>query len=163
GRLAAAGLRADAGTAVGLWRRHRELLEDVQLTETPEASAFLRSLAERRRDLFLLLTGRPFTPVGPGPPREAGPPRPSPPAARPRAADELVAALATDEARLAHPVAEAVAAVGRAQTDPVLSGAIEAARRRLERALAEPPDLVAARRQVAAEVHAVATPPAPLG
>lgn len=173
GRLDVCGAHAWAGSAVALWRQQRDLLEDVLLPDTAEAGEFLRCLTERRRDLFLLVAARSRTltwrcPAGEEKPlrqfvtavnRQGG--RPGDGAAdRLQAADALLAELRRRDT--ARPQEAARAALDRAEADRRLAGAVAAARARLDRARQEPAELVAARRQAAAETAAVSTPPAPL-
>jgi hypothetical protein len=186
GRLAVDGARATVGQAPVLWRRHRGLLADVLLSGAPDAEAFLTCLTERRPELFLLLAARSSTFVWPCPPGEERPLRRLAAAvnrqarqatdlqaadlqaadltdARPRAAGEALAGVTSGDGARGPAIAEARQAVSRAHADPLAARAIDEARRALERAEAEPPELVAAHRQAAAELHAIATPPAPLG
>jgi hypothetical protein len=170
GQLPIDGARAWAESAVALWRQHRDLLVDVLLLETPEADAFLRCLTERRRDLFLLLAARPSALLWHCPAGEEKPlrrfvaalnRRAEPAAAgleeRLRVADELRAELA-GEVRSWPARAEAVAAA-RAEAEARRDEAVEEARRRLDAARREPPELVAARQAVSAELRSVATAP----
>jgi hypothetical protein len=175
GRLPADGAGAAVGPAVALWRERREAVHDLLLPESQEADAFLRCLCERRRDLFLLLETRSRTLLWHCPPGEEKPLRQFAAAVNreaSRAADAHVTMLRAVEelrARLdgrsraaADQVAEAEAALANAERDERVSAAVEAARRRLEEARGEPPELIAARQRAAAEVRAVSTPPTPL-
>ncbi|HSR22995.1 MAG TPA: hypothetical protein VLW53_05565 [Candidatus Eisenbacteria bacterium] len=173
GHLPADGARAWAASAVALWRQHRDLLEDLVLLETPEGDAFLRCLTERRRDLFLLLAARSRTALWHCPAGEEKPLRrfvtavngPGAPAAaavedRLRAAEALWTELARD-GRVRPSRAEAVEAA-RAEAEARMDETVAGARRRLDEARREPPELVAAREAASVELRAVATPPRPL-
>jgi len=175
GHLPAQGARAAVASAVALWRQHRDLLQDLLAPETDEAGAFLRCLSERRRDLFLLLETRSRTILWHCPPGEEKPlrrfgsaverqaPRAMEPArARLQAAEAVFAELAGRGGATASAVTAAQAAVAGAEAGGQLTAGVEAARRRLELAAGEPPELVAARQRVADEVRAVSTPPPPL-
>lgn len=172
GHLPVTGAGAAVGSAVALWRERRDCLQDLVLLESPETEAFLRCLAERRRDQFLLLTTRSRTVLWHCPPGEEKPLRQfatalnqqatraaAPAEKRLRAAEELLQELAT---RGGDEVAEAQAAAERAEAERRAAAGVEAARRRLAEARAEPPELLAARHRAASEVQAVSTPPAPL-
>jgi hypothetical protein len=172
GRLPADGASAGVGTAVALWREQRERLQDVLVLDAQEAEAFMRCFTERRRDLFLLLVTRARTVLWHCPPGEEKPLRQFATAVNQqasRAAETAEARLRTaDELRLRlagrgdDELAEAQAALERAEADERMAAAVEAAQRRLEEARGEPPALVAARRRAADEVQAVSTPPPPL-
>jgi hypothetical protein len=175
GRLATAGLSAIAGSAVALWRQRRSLLHDVALLETAESEAFLCCLTERRRDRFLLLAGRSRIVLWHCPPGEEKPLRhlvtevnrqaaaaAGPAAQRQQRAAEVLAQLTSREDRTSGPAASASRALAAAEADPELTRRLEAARRRLERAIADPPELVAARQTATSELRAVTTPPLPL-
>ncbi|HEY4025613.1 MAG TPA: hypothetical protein VGO86_04200, partial [Candidatus Dormibacteraeota bacterium] len=162
GRLATSGLRAAAGSAVTLWRQRRDLLQDLVLLETAEAQDFLRCLSERRRDLFVLLNGRSHSLLWRCPPGLEKPLRQLVTAVNRRssAAVEVPAQVTGGDDRTSEAVAAARQALGRVEAE---SGrALEAARQRLERAMAEPPELAAAHQAIASELRAVATPPRPL-
>jgi hypothetical protein len=164
GHLAVDGASAWTGSAVALWRDHRDLLQDAVLLETPETDDFLSCLSERRRDQFLLLSARSRTLLWHCPPGEEKPLR------------RLVTAVNRQSSAAAATAAErldAAAAVvadcqrppeqGPAAEDGRLAAAVEEARQRLEEARREPKALLVARELAAAETGAVATPPAPLG
>jgi hypothetical protein len=172
GRLPLTGASAAVGSAIALWRGHRDRLEDLLLLESPEAEAFLGCLSERRRDQFLLLATRSRTLLWRCPPGDEKPLRQFATAVNRLAARatgpederlrtfealrEELAALAGDE------IARARTARDRVEADERGLAAVEAAWRRLQQARAEPPELMAARRRAAAEVQAVSTPPPPL-
>ncbi|HXM57130.1 MAG TPA: hypothetical protein VOB72_17150, partial [Candidatus Dormibacteraeota bacterium] len=164
GCLPTEGTCAWVASAVALWRQHRDLLLDVLVSETPQATELLHCLTARRRDLFLLLAGRNHTYTWRCPPGEEKPLHrfvtalnreaarsAEAAAARRRATDEVVAEL-----RGAPAVAEPPG------PDHRFAAAVEAARCRLDEARQEPAELVAARQRAAAETGAVATPPPPL-
>lgn len=174
GPLAAAGLRALADTAAGLWLGHRDQLIDLLLVEAPETPAFLAALAERRDGLFLLLSGSTGTVLWACP---AGQEK----AARNFAAlvaehaDEVAAARNECEAaalqadkeldgilRDRSAIEAAEADLDRIEKDPSLLGAIDAARERLERARADTPELIDARRRVSDLARRLVAPPEPL-
>ncbi len=172
GHLPLDGASASIGTAVALWREHRDLLEDMVLLEGPQAEAFLRCLSERRRDLFLLLTTRTRTILWHCPPGEERPlrrlatavnqqaGRAAPDAAaRLAAAEEVRKELAAQRSDASAAAAEAGAHLARVQADDRLTAGLEEARRRLEEARGEPPELLAARQRAAGELQAVTTPP----
>jgi hypothetical protein len=172
GRLPAAGASAVVGSAVSLWRERREVVQDLLSLESAEAWSLMRCLAERRRDLYLLLETRSRTLLWHCPPGEEKPlrgfatavNRQAGPAAQPagerlRAAEEVRSQLA---AQGGDEVAVAQAALAQAEADERATAMLEAARRRLDEARSEPPALVGARRRAATEVRAVSTPPAPL-
>jgi hypothetical protein len=175
GHLPADGAAASVGSAVVLWRESRDVLLELLLVERPETEAFMRCLAERRRDLFLLLATRSRTVLWHCPPGEERPVRQfatavnqlssraaEPSGARLRAAEDARAHLLSLAAAAAGQVAEAESALASAEADERASAGVEAARRRLHEARADPPELMAARRRAAAEVQAVSTPPPPL-
>jgi hypothetical protein len=175
GRLPAHGASASVGPAVALWREARELLQELLLVGSPEAEAFIRCFVERRYDQFLLLETRARSLLWHCPPGEEKPLRQfatvvnqqatraaEPAGERLRAAEAARVELAGSGGAAAERAAEDQATQARAEADRRGGAAVEAARRRLEEARADPPELMAARRQAAVEVLAVSTPPAPL-
>jgi len=175
GHLPAPGAAASVGSAVVLWRESRDVLQDLLLVQRPETEAFMRCLAERRRDLFLLLATRSRTVLWYCPPGDERPLRQfatavnqqsnraaEPSEERLRAAEGARVQLLSGAAAAAGQVAEAEAAVANAEADERARAGVEAARRRLHEARGDPPELMAARRRAAAEVQAVSTPPPPL-
>ena len=171
-RLPVAGLRAAVGTAEELWAAHRELVADLALSDAAGTEAVLYALTERSGEPFLFLWGRAGAAVvgcaggvaearrfaaqacelsteaarvGPGRDAEAR-----------RAEEELRAVAARrPQVRLEDEVA-------RVEADPELRRGLEEARERVERALADPPELADTRRRLIEAAREVTTPPPPL-
>lgn len=175
GHLPAGGANASVDSTVALWRAHRDLLQDLVLLDGPVAEAFRRCLSERRRDLFLLLTTRSRTILWRCPAGEEKPLRgfgravnqhasraAADAEARLRAAEELRAELAARASDVFEAAAAAREQLARVQADDRLTAAVEDARRRLQEARGEPPELLSARRRAADEMQAVSTSPATL-
>jgi hypothetical protein len=175
GRLPADGACASVGPAVVLWREAREVVQDLLVMEAPVAGEFLRCLAERRHEQFLLLATRSRTLLWSCPPGDEKPLRQfaatvnqqasrglEPAAARRAAAEKARVDLTGAAAAAADQVAEAQAALAGVEADQRAIAAVEAATRGLQEARADPQELMSARRRVAAEVLAVSTPPPPL-
>ncbi|HEY4864721.1 MAG TPA: hypothetical protein VIK45_04320 [Candidatus Dormibacteraeota bacterium] len=174
GRLPAAGLSAYADTAPQLWREHRNTLSDLVLLETPEAENFLTALSEGSATLFLLITGSTGALLWASPPgQEKGAKRFA--AVVTEHSREAIAARHEREARArkAENELEAVtrdrsgiegseAELARIEADASLLGEIDEAKQRLERARADTPDLVDARRKVQELVRKVTASPEPL-
>src|SRR5262249_33950332 len=156
--LAADGASASVASAVALWRQQRDVLLDLLVVEGDGAASFERCLTERRRDLFLLLDARSTTILWHCPPGEEKPLRRFATGVSGRAGRACAAAgergeeaervrreLAGRGTGASEAGAAARAELIRAEADGRLTTALEAARRRLERAKAEPAELVAAR------------------
>jgi hypothetical protein len=174
GRLPAAGTAAYVDTATGLWARHRDALADLVLLEAPESETFLDALTEGSASLFLLVVGPTGTALWPCPPGQ-------------EKAAQRFAAVVTDHAQDAAKVKEdrdakahraereldaitrdrssieaAEAELARVEADPGLLGAIDEARERLNRARADTPELIEARRKVMELARRLVAPPEPL-
>jgi hypothetical protein len=175
GRLPVHGACAAVGSAVSLWREHRDLLEDLVLLYGPDIESFQRCLSERRRDLFLLLDTRSRALLWHCPPGDEKPLRRlgaavngqaerggAAEAERRRLADAVRAELASERRPGVAAVARARARLAHLSSDDWLQQAMRGARQRLEWAYGEPPELLAARRWATEEIRAVCTPPAPL-
>jgi hypothetical protein len=160
GRVPAAGSLAHVDTAQALWSEHREALADLVLMEAPESETFLDALTEGSTMLFLLVIGRTGTALWPCPAgqekaaqrfatvvcdhaREAG---------RSKADRDNKARNAEDEldqvTRDRSSIEAAESELARVEADPGLLGAIDDARERLNRARADTPELIEARRKV---------------
>jgi hypothetical protein len=174
GRLPAAGSAAYVDTAQALWAERREALADLVLLEAPESEAFLDALTEGTSSLFLLVAGRTGTALWPCPPgqekaaqrfatvvcdhaREAG---------RSKADRDAKARAAEDEldqvTRDRSTIEAAEAELARVEADPGLLGSIDDARERLNRARADTPELIEARRKVLELARRLVAPPEPL-
>lgn len=175
GQLPVAGAKAAVGSAVTLWRQHRDLLEDLLLLYGPDIESFQRCLTERRRDLFLLLCTRSRTLLWHCPPGDekplrrlgaainsqaerAGPGE----ALRLRAAESVRVELVTRGRDGSSAVVKARATLASMETDEWFAESMRPVRERLEWAYGEPEDLLSARRRAREEIRAVSTPPAPL-
>jgi hypothetical protein len=171
GRLPAGGAAAYVDTAAALWSEHREALADLVLLEAPEAETFLEALTEGSAALFLLVLGRTGTALWPCPTgqekaaqrfatvvrdhaREAG-----------RAKADRDEKARAAEAELDHvtrdrsSIEAAEAELARVEADPGLLGAIDDARERLNRARADTPELIEARRKVLELARRLVAPP----
>jgi hypothetical protein len=174
GRLPVAGLAAHADTASMLWHSHRDQLSDLLLLEGPEAESFRGALTHRGSSLFLLITG-------PGGATLLSCPAGQEKAARRFAAkvsEQSVEATSSREARLAEArraedsldavirdrsqIEAAESELARTEADPRLLGAIDDARQRLERARADTPELIEARRKLLEVATRLTSPPEPL-
>ena len=171
GRVPAAGSAAFVDTASALWSEHREALADLVLLEAPEAQPFLDALAEGTSALFLLVVGRTGTALWQCPTgqekaaqrfatvvcdhaREAGRTKADRDDKARRAEDEL------DQVTRDRTTIEAAEAeLARVEADPGLLGAIDDARERLNRARADTPELIEARRKVLELARRLVAPP----
>jgi hypothetical protein len=174
GRLPVAGLAAYADTAPQLWRDHREQLSDLLLLEGPEAENFRTALTHRSAALFLLIYG------------QGGATLLSCPAGQEKAARRFAAKVTEQAAEATRarnerlelarkaeaeldaiirdrsPIDAAEADLARTEADPALLGAIDDARQRLERARADTPELIEARRKLLEIATRLTSPPEPL-
>ena len=174
GRVPAAGATAYVATAQSLWNKHRQELADLVLLEAPEAETFVEALTEGGSTLFLLVVGRTGTALWPCPTGQ-------------EKAAQRFAAVVTDHAKEAGPtetdredkarraegeldhvtrdrssIEAAEAELARVEADPGLLGAIDDARERLNRARADTPELIEARRKVLELARRMVAPPEPL-
>jgi hypothetical protein len=177
GRLSLGGLKARVDTAAALWAQRRERLQDLLLLDTSEGEAFAHALTGQPDDQFVLLEGRTRAVLWPCPAGQeeaahafAGAVRRLARRAARRAAEREAAVREAVEGAAAAAAAAAVPreerareALERLEADPDLLRPIADARERQARAREDPPDLLAARRQVAEIVQLLTTPPAPLG
>ena len=171
GRLPAAGTSAFADTALKLWRDHRQVLTDLILLEAPEAATFRDALTDGSDTLFLLVVGRTGNALWPCPPgqekaarrfavlveehaREAGQQQDER-YQEARKAEEDLDSITKDRSVIEGAEAE----LARVEADPALLGAIDDARQRLERARADTPELVEARRKVLEIARKLVAPP----
>lgn len=171
GRLPAAGSTAHVDTAQVLWSQHREALADLVLLEAPESESFLDALTEGTGSLFLLVIGRTGTALWPCPPgqekaaqrfatvvcdhaREAGRGKRERDERARQAEDEL-----DQVTRDRSSIEAAEAELARVEADPGLLGAIDDARERLNRARADTPELIEARRKVLELARRLVAPP----
>lgn len=171
GRLPAAGTRAFANTADRLWKEQREVLSDLILLEAPEAATFRDALTEGSDALFLLVIGRTGNALWPCPPgqekaagrfaalveehaREAAAEEEGRSQEARKAEDDLIHITRDHSA-----IEAAEAELARVEADPGLLGAIDDARQRLERARADTPELVEARRKVHEIARKLVAPP----
>lgn len=173
-RLPAAGLTAYADRAAALWREHREPLSDLVLLESPESENFLSALSERSGTLFLLLTCPTGAALWACPPGQENAARRfaavvnehSREASAVKEEREVKARKAENEleviTRDRSVVEAAEAELARIEADPGLLGAIDEARQRLERARADTPELIDARRKVMELARRVIASPEPL-
>jgi hypothetical protein len=174
GRLPAAGSAAHVDTAQGLWAERREALADLVLLEAPESETFLDALTEGSSALFLLVIGRTGTALWPCPQgqekaaqrfatvvcdhaREAGRTKADRDDKAQRAEDEL-----DQVTRDRSTIEAAETELARVEADPGLLGAIDDARERLNRARADTPELIEARRKVLEVARRLVAPPEPL-
>ena len=171
GRVPAAGSTAHVDTAQALWSQHREALADLVLMEAPESETFLDALTEASTALFLLVVGRTGTALWPCPPGQ-------------EKAAQRFATVVSDHAREAgrnkrdrderarqteaeldqvtrdrSPIEAAETELARVEADPSLLGAIDDARERLNRARADTPELIEARRKVLELARRLVAPP----
>jgi len=171
GRVPAAGSLAHVDTAQALWAEHREALADLVLLEAPESETFLDALTEGSSVLFLLVIGRTGTALWPCPAgqekaaqrfatvvcdhaREAGRTKADRDAKSRNAEDEL-----DQITRDRSSIETAEAELARVEADPLLLGAIDDARERLNRARADTPELIEARRKVLELARRLVAPP----
>jgi hypothetical protein len=174
GRVPAAGASAYVDTAQALWAEHRDSLADLVLLEAPEAETFLDALTEGSSALFLLVSGRTGTALWPCPTgqekaaqrfatvvcdhaREAGRTKADRDDKARRAENELDHIM-----RDRSTIEAAEAELARVEADPGLLGAIDDARERLNRARADTPELIEARRKVLELARRMVAPPEPL-
>lgn len=174
GRVPAAGAAAYVDTAQALWAEHREALADLVLLEAPESETFLDALTEGSSALFLLVVGRSGTALWPCPAgqekaasrfaavvcdhaREAGRSKSDRDDKARRAEDELDS-ITHDRSTIEAAESE----LARVEADPALLGAIDDARERLNRARADTPELIEARRKVLELARRLVAPPEPL-
>jgi len=170
----AAGSVASVDTAQALWADHREALADLVLMEAPESETFLDALTEGSSALFLLVIGRTGTALWPCPPgqekaaqrfatvvcdhaREAG--------RNKRERDERARQAEAELDQVTRDRSSIEAAeteLARVEADPGLLGAIDDARERLNRARADTPELIEARRKVLELARRLVAPPEPL-
>jgi hypothetical protein len=171
GRVPAAGAMAYVSTAPVLWHKHRQELADLVLLEAPEAETFLEALTEAGSTLFLLVVGRSGTALWPCPTgqekaaqrfatvvtehaKEAGPTEADREEKARRAENEL-----DHVTRDRSPIEAAETELARVEADPGLLGAIDDARERLNRARADTPELIEARRKVLELARRMVAPP----
>jgi hypothetical protein len=171
GRVPAAGSAAYVDTAQALWSEHREALADLVLLEAPEADSFLDAVTEGSSALFLLVVGRSGTALWPCPPgqekaaqrfatvvcdhaREAGRTKRDRDE-KARHAEEELDQVTRDRSSIEAAEAE----LARVEADPGLLGAIDDARERLNRARADTPELIEARRKVLELARRLVAPP----
>jgi len=171
GRVPAAGSTAHVDTAQVLWSEHREALADLVLMEAPESETFLDALTEASTALFLLVVGRTGTALWPCPPgqekaaqrfatvvsdhaREAGRNKRDRDE-RARAAEAELDGVTRDRSSIEAAETE----LARVEADPSLLGAIDDARERLNRARADTPELIEARRKVLELARRLVAPP----
>lgn len=174
GRVPAAGATAYVATAQSLWNKHRQELADLVLLEAPESETFLEALTEGGTTLFLLVVGRSGTALWPCPTgqekaaqrfatvvtehaKEAGPTETDREDKARRAEGEL-----DHVTRDRSSIEAAEAELARVEADPGLLGAIDDARERLNRARADTPELIEARRKVLELARRMVAPPEPL-
>jgi hypothetical protein len=174
GRVPAAGASAYVDTAQALWAEHRGALADLVLLEAPEAETFLDALTEGSSALFLLVSGRTGTALWPCPTgqekaaqrfatvvcdhaREAGRTKGDRDDKARRAENELDH-VTHDRSTIESAEAE----LARVEADPGLLGGIDDARERLNRARADTPELIEARRKVLELARRMVAPPEPL-
>ncbi len=174
GRVPAADAAAHVATARSLWAKHRQELADLVLLEAPESEAFLEALTEGGSTLFLLVVGRTGTALWPCPTgqekaaqrfatvvaehaKEAGPAE----AEREERARKVEGEL-EQVTRDRSSIEAAEAELARVEADPRLLGAIDDARDRLNRARADTPELIEARRKVLELARRMMAPPEPL-
>ena len=171
GRVPAAGSTALVNTAQALWAERREALADLVLLEAPESETFLDALTEASSSLFLLVIGRTGTALWPCPPgqekaaqrfatvvcdhaREAGRTK-ADRDAKARGTEEELDQVTRDRSSIEAAEAE----LARVEADPGLLGAIDDARERLNRARADTPELIEARRKVLELARRLVAPP----
>jgi hypothetical protein len=174
GRFPAAGSAAYVDTAASLWASHRQALADLVLLEAPEAETFLDARTEGSAALFLLVVGRTGTALWPCPTgqekaaqrfatvvsdhaREAGRSK-SDRDSKAKQAEEELDTVTRDRSSIEAAEAE----LARVEADPKLLGAIDDARERLNRARADTPELIEARRKVLELARRMVAPPEPL-
>jgi hypothetical protein len=175
GVIATAGLAVHVDTAAALWRDHREPIADLlAVLDTPDAEAFRDALTHRGRDLVILILGGTGTTLLSCPAgqelaarRFAGSVRDhAMVAARAKAdrqaradrADQELTAISGDRSAIEGAESE----LARVEADPGLQGAIDDARRRLEGARAETPEVLEARRKLHELALRLVAPPDPL-
>jgi hypothetical protein len=174
GRVPAAGAAAYVDTAQTLWTERRDALADLVLLEAPESETFLDALTEGSGALFLLVVGRTGTALWPCPQgqekaaqrfamvvsdhaREAGKVKADRDGKSRQAEDEL------DQVTHDRSTIEAAEVeLARVEADPGLLGSIDDARERLNRARADTPELIEARRKVLELARRMVAPPEPL-
>lgn len=174
GRLPSAALRAFADSAEALWRQHREALADLVLVGAPETEAFLTALTERSPALFLLFLGPAAKALCASPRNQAEEARRFA-AMVTRQGEEAKAAnqerdvkIREAEADLERTVQDrssverAESELARLEADPGLLGAIDASRRRLDRARGDTPELISARRRLVEVAQQLIASPEPL-
>jgi len=171
GRVPAAGAAAYVDTAQALWAEHREALADLVLLEAPESETFLDALTEGSSALFLLVSGRTGTALWPCPTgqekaaqrfatvvcdhaREAGKTKSDRDDKSRRAENEL-----DHVTRDRSSIEAAESDLAQVDADPSLLGAIDDARQRLNRARADTPELIEARRKVHELARRLTSPP----
>ncbi len=171
GRVPAAGSTAHVDTAQVLWSEHREALADLVLMEAPESETFLDALTEASTALFLLVVGRTGTALWPCPPgqekaaqrfatvvsehaRESGRNKRDRDERARQAEGELDQVM-----RDRSSIEAAETELARVEADPSLLGAIDDARERLNRARADTPELIEARRKVLELARRLVAPP----
>lgn len=174
GRVPAAGAAAHVASAQTLWAKHRQELADLVLLEAPESETFLEALTEGGSTMFLLVVGRTGTALWPCPTgqekaaqrfatvvaehaNEAGPTEEER-AEKGRRTERELEHVTRDRS----PIEAAEAELARVEADPGLLGAIDDARERLNRARADTPELIEARRKVLELARRMVAPPEPL-
>jgi hypothetical protein len=174
GRLPAAGLSGFADSAEALWREHRKTLAELVLVGALETDAFLTALTEKSPALFLLFDGPAAKALCAAPRNQAQEARRFAATVTRQGAEAKSAAEERDaKARRAEADLEAALAdrssmeaaegeLARLEADPGLLGAIDASRRRLDRARGDTPELIAARRRVVEVARQLIAPPEPL-
>ncbi|MBJ7612580.1 MAG: hypothetical protein DLM67_07690 [Candidatus Nephthysia bennettiae] len=174
GRLPAAGLSGFADSAEALWQEHRRTLADLVLVGAPETDAFLTALTEKSPALFLLFDG-PAAKALCAVPSNQGPEAQRFAATLTRQGAEAKRAAGERDATTRQAESDLEAALrnrssveaaegelSRLEGNPALLGAIDASRRRLERARGDTPELIAARRRVVEVARQLVAPPEPL-
>jgi hypothetical protein len=175
GVLPAAGLTTDMGTALELWRRHREVMADLALLELPETAAFVTSLLSGADTQFVLF----ISPVGVtlwscpegqataarrflGTVRvqaeRAGTARSERDSSQQEAERQVQVAMGDRSS-----IEAAEAELARVQADQDLLGSIEGARRRLARLEQGLPELREAQQRLAQVVSELLTAPESIG
>jgi hypothetical protein len=174
GRLPAAELAGYADGAEALWQQHRQELSDLVLVGGPDVVNFLTALTEKSPDVFLFFTCPAAKALSAAPRNQAAEARRFA-AAVTRHGAEAASSRQERDARVRDAEAELERAVGdrsaieaaeaelvRLEEDPGLLGTVDAARRSLERARGDTPELIAARRRVAETARQLTAAPDPL-
>jgi hypothetical protein len=173
GRLPAAGLTAFADTAEALWKQQRQPLIDLLMVGSPEVEAFLTALTEKSSTLFLFFGGPATTALFASPRGDLQEARRFAEAVTRNGTEAVSAKQKRDsevrsaEASLDRAVRDrsaidaAEAELARLEAEPGLLGAIDTARRRVEHARGETPELIAAKQRVVEIGRHLTAAPAP--